>query len=93
MFEDVGESEITENGQVRIEMDPIFCQTISTEKYQVFLQAYGRGECFVAERTAEYFIVEGTPGLQFGWRLIAKQIDMTDKRLEPFEIEQRKENN
>ena len=93
MFEDVGESEIAENGQIRIELDPIFAQTISTEKYQVFLQAYGRGECFVAERTAEYFIVEGTPGLQFGWRLIAKQIDMTDKRLEPFEIEERKENN
>ena len=84
MFEDIGESQIGGNGTVLIEIESIFKQTISTADYQVFLQAYGRGECFVSERTADYFVVEGTPDLHFGWRLIAKQIDMTDKRLEEF---------
>ena len=85
LFEDVGESVIEENGRCEIEIDPIFAETILTQGYQVFLQAYGKGECYVSERNSDSFVVEGTPGLSFGWRLIAKQIDMTDKRLEPFE--------
>ena len=57
---------------------------------QVFLQRYGEGDCFVAERRGGYFVVQGTPGLAFGWEVKAKQKDFDQLRLEradePFTV-------
>ena len=83
MFGDVGEGTIGEDGKCYIWFDPVFAQTITTTQYQVFLQRYGSGECWVAERKGSYFVVEGTPGMAFGWELKAKQRDFDQKRLEP----------
>lgn len=77
-FGDIGESVIGEDGTVTIPIEEIFGETI-TRNYQVFLQAYGRGECFVSVRDEESFTVEGTPGLPFGWELKAVQKDYTER--------------
>lgn len=82
MFGDVGEGEIGEDGLAYVWIDPIFAQTISTASYQVFLQQYGNGQAWVAERHPDYFVVEGTPGLSFGWELKGKQADFDQLRLE-----------
>ena len=82
MFSDVGEGEIGDDGKAYIWVDPIFAETIQKTQYQVFLQEYGYGECFVSERHEAFFIVEGTAGLKFGWEIKAKQIDYTNLRLE-----------
>lgn len=82
LFGDVGEGLIGEDGKCYIWLDPIFAQTISTDQYQVFLQRYGNGECYIAERNTNYFIVEGLPGLSFGWEIKAKQKDFDQRRLE-----------
>lgn len=82
LFGDVGEGVIGEDGQCYVWLDPILAETISTEQYQVFLQKYGAGDCWIAERKAGYFLVQGTAGLAFGWELKAKQTDQTQKRLD-----------
>jgi hypothetical protein len=82
MFGDVGEGTIAEDGFCYIWFDPIFAQTISTKQYQVFLQKYSEGDCHVSKRDGSFFVVEGTPGLSFGWEAKAKQRDYEELRLE-----------
>lgn len=87
MFGDIGEGTIAEDGKCYIWLDPVFAQTINNNGYQVFLQKYGKGECYVTERKSNYFVVEGDAGLSFGWELKAKQSDYEMRRLDAF-IEQ-----
>ena len=82
MFGDVGEGVIAEDGRCHVWLDPIFAQTITTTQYQVFLQRYGSGDCWVAERGAGRFVVEGTPGLAFGWEIKARQREYDQRRLD-----------
>lgn len=90
MFGDVGEGVVGEDGLCYISLDAVFAQTVVTQQYQVFLQRYGEGECWVKERKGAYFIVQGTPGLAFGWEIKAKQRDYDQLRLEradePFTV-------
>ena len=84
-FGDIGEAVIREDGEVKIDMDNIFLETVNTKlPYQVFITKYGQGDCWVSERTETYFIIEGTPNLQVGYEIKAKQIDYTTNRLEEF---------
>ena len=82
LFGDVGEGVIDETGVCYVFLDPVFAETISTNQYHVFLQKYGQGDCFVLERKPDYFVVQGEPGLSFGWELKAKQKDFDQMRLE-----------
>ena len=85
MFGDIGEGVIGEDGLCYIPLDSVFAQTITTDQYQVFLQKYGDGDAWVSERNGGYFIVQGTPGLKFGWELKAKQKGFDQRRLDPAE--------
>lgn len=81
-FGDIGEAIIGEDGICIIPIEPIFAETVTLELgYQVFLQAYGDGKCYVSERNIDHFIVKGTAGLQFGWEIKARQIDYENIRL------------
>lgn len=80
-FGDIGESTIGVDGAVTIHIDDLFGETVQKTDYQVFLQAYGRGECFVSDRGEDSFTVEGTPGLSFGWEIKAHQVDYDGVRL------------
>lgn len=90
MFGDVGEGVIGEDGLCYVSLDPVFAQTIATNQYQVFLQRYGPGECYVADRKSGWFVVSGTPGMAFGWEIKAKQRDYDQRRLDrndsPFTV-------
>lgn len=86
MFGDVGEGVISDDGKCYIWVDSIFSETVTLSQYQVFLQKYGAGDCWVSEKTYAYFVVEGTPNLRFGWELKAKQSDFNQTRLESEEI-------
>ena len=82
MFGDVGEGIISDDGYCYIFVDPVFAETISTDKYQVFLQRYGNGsELYVYERHPSYFVGKGTPNMSFGWEIKAKQKDFSQERL------------
>lgn len=84
MFGDVGEGKIAEDGKCYVWLDSTFSETIKAESYQVFLQKYGQGECYVTERTQRYFVVEGTAGISFGWEIKARQAGFENLRLESF---------
>ena len=86
MFGDIGSGEIDETGECLIYIDPIFAETVNTDKcnYQVFVSPYGKGELYVSERTSDYFIVSGTPELKFAWELKAKQKDFEMLRLDEY---------
>lgn len=82
LFGDVGEGQIAEDGKCYVWIDSIFAETVSLNQYQVFLQKYGDGDCWVSEKTSIYFVVEGTPNMKFGWEIKAKQSDFDQFRLE-----------
>lgn len=82
MFGDIGEGQIANDGKCYVWLDPTFAQTIADTQYQVFLQKYGQGECWVSERKPNYFVVEGTQGLSFGWEIKAKQFGYEMNRLD-----------
>lgn len=87
-FGDIGEATLDENGMCYIFFDDIFRETVNTEcNYQVFLQKYGEGDAWVSERSIEYFVVKGTPNLQFGWEIKARQIGYESERLEKFVLD------
>ena len=82
MFGDVGEGLISLDGTCIVDIDPVFEETVETGQYQVFLQKYGTGDCYVSERSRYTFTIEGTPGLRFGWEIKAKQKDFSQLRLD-----------
>ena len=84
LFGDVGEGVIDETGYCYVFLDPVFAETITVSQYQVFLQRYGQGDCYITERKPSYFVVCGNPGLAFGWEMKAKQKDYDQLRLEKF---------
>lgn len=89
-FGDIGEARLDETGTCYIYIDDVFLETIDTEcMYQVFLQKYGEGECIIAERNRNHFIVKGTPGLAFAWEIKAKQAGYTMERLEEYTQEEK----
>ncbi len=86
MFGDVGEGQIDATGKCMVYLDDVFAETIDTDvQYQVFLQAYGDGNVYVNERAPAYFMVCGTPGMEFGWEIKAVQRGYDTIRLEAFE--------
>lgn len=86
MFGDIGEGIIGEDGTCRIFVDPVFAETVTLDSYQIFLQVYGDGKCYVSERKPGYFVVTGTPGLSFGWELKAKQKDFDQLRFKDYNM-------
>lgn len=82
MFGDIGEGVIAEDGKCYVMIDGVFSKTVTLSQYQVMLQKYGKGDCWVSERNNSYFVVEGTPGMRFAWELKAKQSDFDQRRLE-----------
>ena len=88
MFGDIGDGTISDDGKCYISIDPVFAKTITNNKYYVFLQTYGDGECYVSERMPSGFIVEGTSGLQFAWEIKARQVNCDHRRLEIYDTEQ-----
>ena len=91
-FGDIGEAETDENGLCYVQIDDIFGETVlRNDKYNVFLQKEGCGDLWIEEKTADYFLVKGTPNLSFSWELKAKQADYTLERLEKSETPYEKE--
>lgn len=65
-FTHIGEDETTD-GQVKIDL-PIFFQN-ETSDYHVFISKYGRGDIWVSERNAKYFIVESDSDISFSYEI------------------------
>ncbi|WP_369351373.1 hypothetical protein AB3Q54_05635 [Ligilactobacillus agilis] len=83
-FGDLGTTNTGANSLVRIDIDPIFKETVNTNvKYQVFLTSYGPGYAWVSERTENYFVIESNiPNLEVGYEIKAKRKGYEGVRLE-----------
>lgn len=85
MFGDIGRGKLDENGACYIYVDVIFAEAIDLDcSYNVFLQKYGRGDIWVDELNPQYFIVKGTPEMDFTWEIKAKQLGYNMDRLETY---------
>lgn len=82
LFSDIGEGKLDETGKAYIFLDVIFGETVNALSYQVFLQKYGEGDVYVSERNKDFFLVEGTPNLRFGFEIKAKQKDYEYLRID-----------
>ena len=81
-FGDINEAIIGEDGEVKVELDEVFLETVNTtETYHVFLTKYGEGDCYVSERHEKYFVIKGTPNLSVGFEIKAKQRGYEKERL------------
>lgn len=80
-FGDIGESVISDDGTCMIDIDDIFQESTNVSiKYYVFLQREGEGNCWIAEKEQNYFIVKGTPGLKFSFEIKARQAEYEHMR-------------
>ena len=83
MFGDIGTATLDGDGVCYVYLDDIFLECINSDvEYAVFLQPYGKGDCYIAGIEQSYFIVKGEPGLRFVWEVKCNQIANNGKRLE-----------
>ena len=80
-FGDIGESTISDDGTCMIDIDDIFQESANVGiKDYVFLQKEGEGDCWIAEKEQNYFVVKGTPGLKFSFEIKARQVEYEHMR-------------
>lgn len=87
-FADTGHGIIGEDGLCYIDIEVVFYETIdTTHDYRYFLTKYGQGDLWIDKSlsTKEYFVVGGTVGLEFDWKIEAIQRDYNTHNLEKFE--------
>ncbi len=90
-FFDRGQGQLV-NGQVTIELDPVFLETVTIDDgHPMLVQVTLAADCngvFVADQTATSFTVKelmgGTSNATFDWEVAAKRKGYEDERLEPF---------
>lgn len=82
-FADYGEAVTDEMGKVRVDIDPVFAETIVTSRYMVFLTPTQLTTCAVTHEDTEYFIIETEkPNVLVRWNLVAHRLDFQDLRLQ-----------
>lgn len=93
-FGDIGTGKIDNDGYCYVYLENDFLATIEKNmKYHVTLTAKGPGELYV-ESTNEndgYFVVKGTPKLEFYWEARARQKGCRDTRIEESNIPEKED--
>ena len=93
-FGDMGTGKLDEDGQCYVYLDDDFLLTVERDmKYIVMLTAKGVGELYV-ESTNEkdgYFVVKGTPKLEFYWEVKTRQKGNRDTRIEQSDITEKED--
>lgn len=81
-FADYGEAVTGEDGKVRIDIDPIFAETIVTSRYMVFLTPTEMVKCAVIHEDVDHFIIQAEKsGVLIRWNLVAHRLGYQDVRL------------
>lgn len=81
---DIGVAKTDDDGQVRIEIEELFNDTVNTidYEYQVFLQSYDEGLIWVSQRNETYFVVQSNQkNIEFAWEIKAKRRGYETERL------------
>lgn len=88
-FGDMGAGKLDDDGRCCVYLDDDFLLTIEKDmKYHVMLTAKGAGELYVKSTSEKdgYFVVKGTPKLEFYWEIKIRQKGCRDTRIEQSDI-------
>lgn len=82
-FGDIGKAKTDENGQVLIQLDPFFLETVNTSiPYHVFVSPYGNAVVWVERMNKNSFFVKSNkPNIVFSWEIKAKRLGYENNRL------------
>lgn len=89
MFGDIGTAQLDANGEIYIWTDPIFNESVEEQaQYKIFVTKYGNGDLYVDMKnsTKDYFIIRGTPYLEFSWEIKNTQKDMMSIRFSQYNL-------
>ena len=88
-FGDIGKSKTDKNGQVLIQLDPLFLETVNTSvPYHVFVSPYGNATVWVEQMDKNSFLVKSSkPNIEFSWEIKAKRLGYEDDRLKIIQKE------
>lgn len=82
-FADYGEAVTGEDGTIRVDIDPIFAETIVTSRYMVFLTPTEMVKCAVIHEDTDHFIIQTEePNVLVRWNLVAHRLGYQDIRLD-----------
>lgn len=83
-FGDIGTAKTDKNGQVLIQIDPLFLETVNTSvPYHVFVSPYGNANVWVEQMDRNSFLVKSDkPFIDFSWEIKAKRKGYENNRLE-----------
>lgn len=88
LFGDIGRATLDNTGTCYIYLEDVFSETIDFDyTYNVFTQKYDEGYLWVSELQPLYFVIKGTPGMEFVWEVKAKQLGHGMDRLEAYSIQ------
>ncbi|EKN1390052.1 phage tail protein [Enterococcus faecalis] len=83
-FADYGKAITDSDGEIKIDIEPIFLETVNTESenYHIMLTPYSKGNIWVEETKEKYFVVKSDPALiEFSWNLVAYRKGYEEVRL------------
>ena len=82
-FGDIGKAKTDENGQVIIQLDPLFLETVNTSiPYHVFISSYGNATVWAEQMDRNSFLVKSSkPNIKFSWEIKAKRLGYENNRL------------
>ncbi len=87
LYSDFGRASIADDGLCYVFLDPVFYECVDNNyDYCVFVQSESDGDFAVIERTADHFIVQGTPSASFAWMLVVPQKGYSATRTEEIVI-------
>ncbi len=89
MFGDIGTAQLDAHGEIYIWIDPVFNESVEEQtQYKIFITKYGMGDLYVDMKnsTKDYFIIRGTPYMEFAWEIKNTQKDMMGIRFSPYNL-------
>lgn len=88
-FGDIGHAATDDSCECRIDMDPLFLQTVNTDDhgYMVVVSGESAGGFWVADKQPESFtVVSDVPNAQFSYEIKARRKGFEEERMKPSSI-------
>lgn len=88
MFGDIGLAQLNEEGVCYVSIDDLFLESVDCNiEYAVFLQKEGEGDLWIETKEFDYFVVKGTPNLNFAWEVKVIQKGFEYLRLDDLALQ------
>ncbi|EGP4933632.1 phage tail protein [Enterococcus faecium] len=81
-FADYGEAVTGDDGKVRVDIDPMFAETVNLSRYMTYVTPTELVLCAVTHEDVDHFIIETSkPNVLVRWNLVAHRLGYEDVRL------------